>query len=82
METKALYKLKYNITQEVQSRARTDATKLQQTKDNRDKLELVLEQAKLKTKDEKYHVDRMEQELAVAYDKIPKSVQTTELMMT
>jgi DNA repair exonuclease SbcCD ATPase subunit len=39
----------------------------------------VLEQVKLETKDEKYHMDRLEQGLVVAYDKIPKSAQTTEL---
>jgi hypothetical protein len=54
--TKALYKLQVSVAQEVQSRARTDATELQQTKDNKEELELVLEQVKLETKDEKYHV--------------------------
>jgi hypothetical protein len=73
--TKALYKLQVNVTQEVQSRACTDAVELQQEKDNRDELELVLEQAKLETKDEKYRMDRLEQELVVAYEKIPKSAQ-------
>jgi hypothetical protein len=77
--TKALYKLQVSVAQEVQSCARTDATELQQMKDNREELELVLEQVKLETKDEKYHVDRLEQGLVVAYDKIPKSAQTTEL---
>jgi hypothetical protein len=43
---------------------------------------LVLEQAKLETKDEKDHMDRMEQELAIAYEKIPKSAQMTELTVT
>jgi hypothetical protein len=52
--------------------------KLQHMKDNREELELVLEQVKLETKDEKDHVDRLEQGLVVAYDKIPKSAQTTE----
>jgi hypothetical protein len=33
---------------------------------------LVLEQVKIETKDEKYCADRLEQELAVAYEKIPK----------
>ena len=43
---------------------------------------MVIEHAKLEIKDEKYHVDRMEQELVVAYEKIPKSAQTIELMVT
>jgi hypothetical protein len=40
---KALYKMKVNIAQEVQSHTRTNATKLQQKKENREELELVLE---------------------------------------
>jgi hypothetical protein len=54
--TKALYKLQVSVAQEVQSRARTDTTELQHTKDNKEELELVLEQVKLETKDEKYHM--------------------------
>jgi hypothetical protein len=47
-------------------------------KDNKEELELVLEQVKLETKDEKDHVDRLEQGLVVAYDRIPKSTQIEE----
>jgi hypothetical protein len=43
--------------------------------------ELVLEQVKLKTKDEKDCADRLEQGLVVAYDGISKRVQIKELMM-
>jgi hypothetical protein len=68
-----LYKLQVSVTQEVQSHARTDTTELQQTKDNRDELELVLEQAKLETKDEKERVKGLEQKVVVAYEKIPKN---------
>jgi transcriptional regulator NrdR family protein len=50
-------------------------------KENIEELELVLEQIKLDTKYEKYHTNRIEQGLAVAYEKIPKSSQTTELTM-
>jgi hypothetical protein len=42
-------------------------------KDNKKELELVLEKVKVKTKYEKYHSDRIEQGLDVAYEKIPKS---------
>jgi hypothetical protein len=42
-----------------------DATELQETKNGRDALELVVEQVKLKTKEEKEHVDRMEQGLTL-----------------
>ena len=43
---------------------------------------MVLEHTKLETKYEKYHADILEKELAVAYEKIPKSTQTIELMVT
>jgi len=45
-------------------------------------LELVLEQVKIETKYEKDHVDRLEQGLVVAYEKIPKSMQTIDLTTT
>jgi hypothetical protein len=41
----------------------------------------VLEQVKLKTKDEKDCADRLEQGLIVSYDGIPKRSQITKLMM-
>jgi hypothetical protein len=43
---------------------------------------LVLEQAKIETKDEKYHMNRLKKKLTVAYEKIPKNVQMDELMLT
>jgi hypothetical protein len=55
---------------------------MQQAKDNREELELVLEQVKMETKYEKNHTDRLEQGLTVSYDKIPKNAQTTELTTT
>jgi hypothetical protein len=57
---KALYKLQVSVTQEVQSCAHTNATKLQQTKDSQEEMELVLEQVKFKTKYEKHHADMLE----------------------
>jgi hypothetical protein len=71
--SKALYKLQVSVTQEVQSQALTNATELQQEKDNWDELELVLEQDNIETKDEKDRVNRMEYKLVVAYEKIPKN---------
>jgi hypothetical protein len=79
--TNVLYKLQLSVTQEAQSRARKDAVELQNMKDNREELELVLEQVKLETKDEKYRIDRLEQGLSIAYDKITKSVQIVEPTM-
>jgi hypothetical protein len=80
--TKALYKLQVSVTLEVQSRACTETTELQLTKDNQDELELILEQAKLETKDEKDHVNGLEQKVVVAYEKIPKNTQMVELTVT
>jgi hypothetical protein len=54
-----LHKLQVNVTLEVQCCTRTDAIELQQRKDNRDALELVLEQAKLETEDEKDRTNRL-----------------------
>jgi hypothetical protein len=68
--------------QEVQSCACTYVVELQQTNENKEELELVLEQVKIETKDEKDHVDRLEDGLAKAYEKILKSAQTIELTMT
>jgi hypothetical protein len=62
--------------------ARTDATELKQTKDNKESLDLVLKKVKLETKDKKYRVDRLEQGLIVDYDIIPKRVQPAELTTT
>jgi hypothetical protein len=45
-------------------------------------LEFVLEKVKLKTRDEKYCVDRLEQGLVVANERIPKSAQIVEPMTT
>jgi hypothetical protein len=75
---KALYKLQVSVMHEVQSNAHIDTTKLHHTKDNKDELELVLEQVKLDTKEEKDHVDKLEHGVIVAYDKIPQSVQIVE----
>jgi hypothetical protein len=51
-------------------------------KDNREELELVLEQVKLETKYEKDHVNRLKKGLVVAYERKPKSAETTELTTT
>jgi hypothetical protein len=43
---------------------------------------LVFEQAKLETKEEKERMKGLEQKVVVAYEKIPKNAQTTELTAT
>jgi hypothetical protein len=70
--TKALYKLQVSVMQEVQSCARTDATDLQHTKNGKEVLELVVEQVKLETKEEKECTDRLEQGLNATYNRIPE----------
>jgi hypothetical protein len=45
-------------------------------------LELVLEQDKIDTKDEKDRTDRLEKELDVAYEQIPKTVKMEKLTVT
>jgi hypothetical protein len=47
-------------------------------KHNKEELELVLEQVKIDKKDKKYHTDRLEQGLAISYERIPKSMQIAE----
>jgi hypothetical protein len=80
--TKALYKLQVSVAHEVQSHPCIDTTKLHHTKDKKEELELVLEQVKLDTKEEKDHVDKLDHGVIVAYDKIPQSVQIAEPMTT
>jgi hypothetical protein len=46
---------------------------LEKEKDNQDDMELVLEQDRLNTKDERDHVNRLEKKLVVSYEKIPQS---------
>lgn len=80
--TKELNKLQVNITHEVQSHACIDTIELQQAKDNRDEMELVFNQAKLDTKEERERVKGLEKKVVVAYEKIPKDKQTVKLIMT
>jgi hypothetical protein len=70
--TKELYKIQVSVAQEVQSCTCKDTTELQQMKDSREALELVLDKVNIETKYDKYHVDRLKQGLVVAYDKILK----------
>jgi uncharacterized coiled-coil DUF342 family protein len=80
--SKALHKLQVSVTQEVQSRACTDTTELQQVKDKRDELELIYEQAKLETQEERERVNGLEQKVVGTYEKIPKTAQRAELTTT
>jgi hypothetical protein len=57
--SKALHKLQVSVTQKVQSRARTDLAELQQATEKRDALEIICEQAKFETQEEREHVNRL-----------------------
>jgi hypothetical protein len=58
--SKALHKLQVSVTQEVQSRARTDLAELQQATEKRDALEIICEQAKLETQEERECMNGLE----------------------
>jgi hypothetical protein len=74
--TKALYRLQVNVVQEVQSRARIDAVELQETKSGKEPLELVVEQVKFETKEEKEHADKIERGVTTFYSHLPDNTQT------
>jgi hypothetical protein len=69
--TKALYRLQVSVTQEVQSRARKDTTELQETRDGKEALELVIEQVKFETREEKECIDKIKQGVTTVYNHIP-----------
>jgi hypothetical protein len=48
-----------------------DATELQVTRNGKDALELVVEQVKLETQEEKQCTDKLEQKLKEVFTKIP-----------
>lgn len=75
--TKELYKLQVNVVQEVQSHARTDATELQETRNGKDSLELVVKQLKIETKEEKQCRDNLETKLKEVFTRILGSAQAS-----
>jgi hypothetical protein len=77
--SKALHKLQVSITQEVQSRARTDLAELQQEIEKRDALEIICEQAKFETQEERECMNGLEQKVAGTYEKIPMTAQRDAL---
>jgi hypothetical protein len=77
--SKALQKLQVSVTQEVQSHARIDIAQLQHAKDKWDVLELIYEQAKLETQEERERTNGLEQKKARTYENIPKTVERAEL---
>jgi hypothetical protein len=72
--TKALYKMKVIVAQEVQSHSRTYAVELQETRNGKDALELMVDQVKLETKEKKKCIDNLEQKLKEVFTRIQNSV--------
>jgi hypothetical protein len=80
--TKVLYKLQVSVTQEVQSCAHTRRNRHATHEGQQRRVGVGARAGQYQDQRQKYHVDRLEQGLVVAYDKIPKSVQITEPMTT
>jgi len=77
--TKALYKLQMSIVQEVQSRARTNATDLEITKEDKEVLEIVLTEVRSKKEEEKLHRNNLEKRLEEVFQKILESALEGEI---
>jgi hypothetical protein len=75
---KALYRLQASVMQEVQSRAHTDATNLEVGRGVTKMLQITCDQLTAEKEEQKYHVDRLEQGVTAAYNRIPNSVQVAE----
>jgi hypothetical protein len=73
--TKALYKLQVSIAQEIQSRARTDATELQTTKDIKDTLKITLNEVQVEKDQEKKHIGQIEECIEEVFKSIPDNTQ-------
>jgi hypothetical protein len=59
---------------------RTHFTELQQAMEKRDTLEIICEQAKFETQEEREHRNRLEQKVAGNYEKIPNIEKNDELI--
>jgi hypothetical protein len=77
--TKELYKLQMSMAQEVQSRARMDATNLETTKEEKEVLETVLKEVQIEHEEEKQCTDKLEQRLEEVFQTIPDNALAGEL---
>jgi hypothetical protein len=68
---KELYGLQVSVMQEVQSRARVDATNLALDREVKEILQVTCEQITLEKEEEKQHADNLEKKLAEVYSSIP-----------
>jgi hypothetical protein len=69
--TKSLYGLQASVMQEVQSRAREDATNLTIGCEVKEILEVKCEKIMLENEEEKQHTDNLEKNLIEVYKSIP-----------
>jgi hypothetical protein len=69
--TKALYGLQASVMQEVQSRAREDATNLEIDREVKEILQVTCEKITLEKEEEKQCADKLEKKLAEVYNNIP-----------
>jgi hypothetical protein len=71
--------LQVSINHEVQSHAHKYLVELQKETEKRDALEIVYEQAKYETQEEREHIKGLEQKVAGTYEKIPQATQRDEI---
>jgi DNA repair exonuclease SbcCD ATPase subunit len=76
--TKALYRLQASVMQEVQSRARVDATNLEVGRGVVEMLQITCDQLTTEKEEEKECTDKLEQGLTMVYNRIPDNVQAPE----
>ena len=73
--TKAIYGLQATVMQEVQSRARTDATNLEVGKEVAEVLQITCDQLTMEKEEEKRRVDKLEKGLTEVYNSLPDCAQ-------
>jgi hypothetical protein len=76
--TKALYKLQVSIMQEIQSRARSDATNLQLVQEDNTSLKEALSQEGKERKIAQQRVEEMERQISGVFQAIPDSAKSEE----
>jgi hypothetical protein len=77
--TKALYNLQIRMVHRFHSRARSDATNLETTQEEKEVLETVIKETQIEHEEEKCHADRLEQRLEEILRTIPYSALAREI---
>jgi chromosome segregation ATPase len=70
--------LQASVMQEVQSRARADATNLEVGRGVIEMLQITCDQLTTKKEEEKEHIDKLEHRLTKTYNRIPDNAQAPE----